>query len=658
MKKYLSILSFLWMTLFCKAQTMHQVLFPIYENNKTGFMNSKGEVIIQPVFKVAGDFHEGLASARINGTYGYIDHSGKFVIEPQFDFATAFKEGFAIVYKDGKPFYINTSGQNPFPVNFSKLEPFENGRAKIETFTKKQGYINRQGKLVIDTVFANINPFIEGFAVVKGMYDLFHDRKDKDYIITYDDGVIDTTGKFLIPYGKYSSIGDLTGNYFGVEIPREDWDTIDGYTQQSGFVDKTGKLLFAKSHKNSSWLDGDIHCGLVKMNLYKYWLPEKNGISYTSEKTYEGFVNLKGELVVNDTNYKYVYDFSENRAFVQDDDRNTFLIDTRGKRICPDTFGTIATEQFHNGVAFVRKHGKYGMIDTNGVFIIKPQYNSIDEVGLLGNYFFTREESSDENNDYGELFGIARKDGSILLKPILLNFDRNGFKDGLLKCVIKEKLTYINESGQIVWEEKNDSQKNISNLNIDVMNRGYFYAHSKPHKKDLGGFGRSDNEPQPVSKKNNFPENKLSVIVRPDFKDTIFNTYQGIAVFVANTSKYKIDFNAQDSRLYMKVQALDQKGHWQDIEYLPSSWCGNSYHILTLDSKRFWSFLTPVYEGDFKTKLRIELNYIDPEDKSENRWDKKEITIYSNEYEGSINPGQLWRKGEYRNGGIMDPYND
>ena len=120
----------------------------------------------------------------------------------------------------------------------------------------------------------------------------------------------------------------------------------------------------------------------------------------------------------------------------------------------------------------------------------------------------------------------------------------------------------------------------------------------------------------------------------------------------------KIDFNAQDSRLHMKVQALNSKGEWKDIEYLPRSWCGNSYHTLTLEPNNFWTFLTPIYEGDFKTKLRIELKHIDSEDKSEKSWKKKEITIYSNEYEGSINPGQFWRKQDYYPGGIMDPYND
>lgn len=47
-------------------------------------------------------------------------------------------------------------------------------------------------------------------------------------------------------------------------------------------------------------------------------------------------------------------------------------------------------------------------------------------------------------------------------------------------------------------------------------------------------------------------------------------------MYVVNNTTNKITFNAQDSRLYMKMQAKDSAGEWKDIEYLPSSWCGNS----------------------------------------------------------------------------------
>ncbi|OQP39265.1 hypothetical protein A4D02_18250 [Niastella koreensis] len=108
----------------------------------------------------------------------------------------------------------------------------------------------------------------------------------------------------------------------------------------------------------------------------------------------------------------------------------------------------------------------------------------------------------------------------------------------------------------------------------------------------------------------------------------------------------------------MTVQAKNPQGEWKDIEYLPRSFCGNSYHILTLEPNWYWKFLTPVYEGDFKTTLRIELTYIDPKDKAEYFRQRKQLTLYSNEYKGSINPGQFWRKEGYSPGNIMDPYFD
>jgi len=642
----------------CQGQTTDRHLFQIFENGKTGFINSTGQVVIKPNFLTAGEFSEGLASARINGTYGYIDETGKFVIQPQFDYATPFSEGLAVVYKDGQPFFINKQGQKSFQINFSAVGQFENGKAKVQTATKKLGFIDKQGKLIIDTVFTRINSFVQGMAVVEGTNHHPYADSEEGIKKKYEMGVIDSLGQFIIPYGKYEQINDFENGYFKVEIPAESWDTIDGYSKQTGFITKNGRLILAKDHKNSCWIDGNINCGLAKMNLYKYWLPEEEGTSYTTEKSYEGFINLNGEIVINDTTYESVKDFSDNRAFIENKDRNYFIIDTKGKIVSKDTFSRIVGDGFKNGIAFVEKDGKYGMIDTNAFFLIKPQFEGIDEIGIINDCFFFSDWNQDKNSNYDKLYGIAKKDGSVLLKPTMQEFDRNGFQNGLLTCLVNNKLTYINNEGKIIWQASDNKIKQLTNLNIDFMNRGYFYAYSKPNKKDIGGFGSSENIPKKISRTDNFTPKTLSVSVRTEIRDSIFGDCNGITIFIANTSKKKIDFNAQDSRLYMKVQALNSKGEWKDIEYLPSSWCGNSYHTLTLEPKHFWTFLTPIYEGDLKTKLRVELKYIDPTDKSEKRWERKEITIYSNEYEGSINPGQFWRKQDYYPGGIMDPYND
>lgn len=57
--------------------------FPIRENDKWGYMDKDGNVVINPQFDDAGPFSEGLAAVRIgnddSGQYGYIDKAGKMV---------------------------------------------------------------------------------------------------------------------------------------------------------------------------------------------------------------------------------------------------------------------------------------------------------------------------------------------------------------------------------------------------------------------------------------------------------------------------------------------------------------------------------------------------------------------------------------------------
>ncbi len=56
--------------------------------NLIGFVDGSGKVIIKPQFETAGNFHEGLAVAKLPGKSdvmeGYIDGSGKWAISPSF----------------------------------------------------------------------------------------------------------------------------------------------------------------------------------------------------------------------------------------------------------------------------------------------------------------------------------------------------------------------------------------------------------------------------------------------------------------------------------------------------------------------------------------------------------------------------------------------
>src|SRR5262245_42548212 len=71
-------------------------LFPITANGKYGFVDRYGNIVIQPRFLMASDFHDGLASVKIDGRYGYINETGEVVVAPQYNDAEDFSEGFAV----------------------------------------------------------------------------------------------------------------------------------------------------------------------------------------------------------------------------------------------------------------------------------------------------------------------------------------------------------------------------------------------------------------------------------------------------------------------------------------------------------------------------------------------------------------------------------
>ncbi len=630
----------------CKTNNASNPLFIITQHNKFGFIDSTGKIIINPIFISASDFSEGLASARISGLYGYIDKKGNFAIKPQFEYATPFSEGLAVVYKDGKPFVINAKGEEAFNCNFSEIQSFESGRAIVKTASGKFGVINKEGKLFIDTVFSKLYPFINGFSTVIGLNDEYYANKYKGPQKKLEHGVIDSLGNFVIPYGRYEFIKDLDDGYFEANFDAEPWDSIEGYTSGTTIIDTKGKIVVSKQSREKADINGNLHCGLIKVYV-------RDSIA-TSGRDRQGYINAKGEIAINDPSFISVEDFSDNRAFVECASFKHCIINTKGGKISDKIFDGSFGNHFKNGLAFVQVGEKWGLIDTNANYIFKPQFDGIKGNKLIDNYFFYSKRNPDGKNSYYELIGIANKDGHIITEPTMQSIDENGYKHGLLACFIDNKLTYINKQGKTVWQDTASTTYELD-YDIDFMKRGYFKAYSLPSTTRSNGEFVSRNIPEKIIEKKNFQQNTLSVSVDVTHKDSSSSNPNFLNVYIINNTKDKVNFNAQDSRLYMKVQALNPHGEWKDIEYLPSSWCGNSYHIITLEPQYYWSFHTPKYTGDFHTKLRIELKCVNPNDKSDISI-KKELTIYSNEYECSINLAQFWRKKEYYPAGIMDPY--
>jgi WG containing repeat len=104
-------------------------LFPVSQNDKNGYIDRTGEIVVPLKFDGASDFSEGLAAVKVEGKWGFIDEAGRVVIEPQFSGAYELSEGLARVQVGGDKFgyydkwgFIDKSGNMVIAPQYGEME--------------------------------------------------------------------------------------------------------------------------------------------------------------------------------------------------------------------------------------------------------------------------------------------------------------------------------------------------------------------------------------------------------------------------------------------------------------------------------------------------------------------------------------------------------
>jgi len=137
----------------------------IYPKDSVTYINRKGERICSRMFQRANEFSDGMAAIQLNDKWGFCDTTGNIVIQPQYYVRSNFREGLA-------------------PVS---LEVKENGYAFNSYFI--EGFIDKTGKTVIpfqpNVSFGGFKNgltkgrrFILENKLYTGKYELFYMRKD------------------------------------------------------------------------------------------------------------------------------------------------------------------------------------------------------------------------------------------------------------------------------------------------------------------------------------------------------------------------------------------------------------------------------------------------------------------------------------------------
>lgn len=341
MKIFILHFGLFFLTFYGFGQTRSDDLLPIEIDDKFGYMNRSGEIIIEPKFKFANSFSERLAVVAMpdddeeyGGKFGYIDSTGTLIIQPIYDVANDFNQGWARVKNSYEGFfYINKMGKPTIMNTFFECYNALSFPIPVrETPKSKAGYINQKGEYIIEPKFDVAFPFVGNYAVVA---------------INQQYGYINKQGEFIIDPKFYRA------NYFQNGLAKIIIKDEKSGEKREGFIDKDGKFIIPPSF--GIGCAKDFSEGLAAVTLDgKKW----------------GFINTDGKMVIP-AKFENATAFSEGLAKVKFNGKYGF-IDKTGNWVIKPKYDNVSN--FKNGIASVyQKNERMGYIDKNEQFVWRAE---------------------------------------------------------------------------------------------------------------------------------------------------------------------------------------------------------------------------------------------------------------------------------------------
>ena len=371
-----------------------------------GYIDKTGEMVIEPQFNFAGQFHEGVARVQDAETkkYGIIDKTGNVVIPLEYGrnnngaYVHEPSDGLILAYDEPNGYwgYFDTKGNIAIPFQYASADDFHAGYAKVR-LGKKETFIDKTGRDILgdhyeypeqltlegepvalfsarDTAATDRNSYyvFDGNGqVVAGPYESFgRGGFDKGFVSglmavckadggDYKHGYINTAGQEVIPCGTYKPINSSAINAF-----------VDGYALVN--TQDNTRVIINTAGQITATLPQDL-----KYNAEKWSGGFLAVSSDESGRNRWGFINAYGQQVV-ECKYQYVAAFSGGVAVVQDFAGKYGLVNAAGQEIVPCKYNSI--DKFINGVAVVSIDNRYGLINTAGQEILPCVYDDDSSV--------------------------------------------------------------------------------------------------------------------------------------------------------------------------------------------------------------------------------------------------------------------------------------
>ena len=264
-------------------------------NGSYDILNSRGEVGFNLLVDAMKKFREGLAPIKLDGKWGFVNTEGNIIIEPQYFYVAGFFSGVSLVRNQKKDyFFINKENRNIFgKIVFQKASSFYDGYAVIE---------NDKGFGVID---------LRGITIIHPQYDYADNRVSDGLWAVGNSGELKTTfidvetGEKVFQ-GPYKLTGTFHDGYVAaLSIEDGGWGILDSDGNvvvdfQYKHISATSSegLLAFKNDKLSGYMsvDGNIVIP-AQFEIAGYFVA---GLARIKKNGRYGYINRKGEIIYDD----------------------------------------------------------------------------------------------------------------------------------------------------------------------------------------------------------------------------------------------------------------------------------------------------------------------------------------------------------------------
>lgn len=208
-----------------------------YDDNdeKFGYVNSKGEFVINPTFEYASDFVDGVAAVSVGEKWGAINTKGEYAFTATYDRLRSLGEGLLAFVSDknaAKVVYgiIDTKGTVIVPEQYDNVKGFADNALCPVCKDDKWGYIDNKGALKIGCNFYQAAPFYDGYAWILRTED------SKYELIGTDGSSVLTLGEKEVPVSVFEH-----GFHNGLCRIKVSGDKSDTYK----YIDSKGTTVYS-----------------------------------------------------------------------------------------------------------------------------------------------------------------------------------------------------------------------------------------------------------------------------------------------------------------------------------------------------------------------------------------------------------------------------